>query len=215
MQKPFYKKPGGYTSGSGGYSGQPRPVFGQPGYVPFNRHNRTIINEGIRAFELRILGDNGENLGVMSRNEALAKAKSEGKDLILVSETANPQVAKIADYGKYSYLEDKKKKEKKHTSDGATETKVLRISISTGEGDLSVKAKQASEWLSEGHRIKLELQLKGRSNALDHNFLAERLKRILILLTENYKIAEPIKKSPGSMTMVLEKGAKRREVEVI
>lgn len=208
MQKPFFKKP------NGNYAGNNRPAFGQPGYVPFNRHNRTIINEGIRALELRILGDNNENLGVMTRQDALAKAKSEGKDLILVSETANPQVAKIADYGKYSYLEDKKKKEKKQNSDGATETKVLRISISTGEGDLSVKAKQASEWLAEGHRIKLELQLKGRSNALDNNFLSERLKRILILLTENYKIAEPIKKSPGSMTMVLEKGSKKREVEV-
>ena len=212
-QKPFYKKPTGSSGHSNNYqgnSGAPRPAFGQPGFVPFNRVKRTILNEGIKAFELRILGENNENLGVMSRNEALAKAKSENKDLILITETANPPVAKIADYGKYSYLEDKKKKEKKQT-DNSTETKVLRVSISTGEGDLTVKAKQASEWLAEGHRIKMELQIKGRSNALDFNFLKERLKRILILLTENYKIAEPVKKIPNGMTMVLEKGSKKRD----
>jgi translation initiation factor IF-3 len=147
----------------------------------------------------------------MSRNEALQRAKQEGKDLILITETAQPPVAKIADYGKYSYLEDKKKKQKHKSTDNATETKVLRVSISTGEGDLTVKAKQASEWLSEGHRIKIELQLKGRSNILDHNFLQERLQRILILLTVPYKVAEPVKKIPNGMTMVIEKGKKREE----
>lgn len=224
QKKPFFKstykgnsnnssrppfRPGGSTSGnSGGYQGNnaggPRPPF-------FNRYKRTILNEGIKAYELRILGENNENMGVMSRNDALAKAKSEGKDLILITETANPPVAKIMDYGQYSYLEDKKKKAKHQAGDNSTETKVLRVSISTGEGDLTVKAKQASVWLSEGHRIKMELQLKGRANILSHDFLQERLQRILILLTEPYKIAEPVKKIPNGMTMVIEKGKKARE----
>jgi translation initiation factor IF-3 len=159
---------------------------------------------------VRVLDEENHNLGVMSRNEALAKAKSEGKDLILITETAEPPVAKIMDYGKFSYNEDKKKKAKREEGDNATETKVLRVSISTGEGDLTVKAKQGSEWLAEGHRIKIELQLKGRANILQHDFLQERLQRILILLTEPYKIAEPVKKIPNGMTMVIEKG-KRRE----
>jgi translation initiation factor IF-3 len=189
-------------------SNQPRPG----GYKPFfNPHyKRTILNDAIKAFEVRVLDEENHNLGVMSRNEALAKAKSEGKDLILITETAEPPVAKIMDYGKFSYNEDKKKKAKREEGDNATETKVLRVSISTGEGDLTVKAKQGSEWLAEGHRIKIELQLKGRANILQHDFLQERLQRILILLTEPYKIAEPVKKIPNGMTMVIEKG-KRRE----
>lgn len=206
QKKPFFKSntnrgPGGYQGNS---SGAPRPQF-------FNRYKRTILNEGIKAYELRILGENNENMGVMSRGDALAKAKSEGKDLILITETANPPVAKIMDYGRFSYLEDKKKKQKHQAGDNSTETKVLRVSISTGEGDLTVKAKQASEWLSEGHRIKMELQLKGRANILSHDFLQERLQRILILLTEPYKVAEPVKKIPNGMTMVIEKGKKARE----
>ncbi len=213
MQKPFFKnrtnttyRPGGSPGGyQGNNTGGPRPSYFNP------RYKRTILNEGIKAYELRILGENNENLGVMSRGDALAKAKSEGKDLILITETANPPVAKIADYGKFSYLEDKKKKAKKEAGDNSTETKVLRVSISTGEGDLTVKAKQGSEWLAEGHRIKIELQLKGRANILTHDFLQERLQRILILLTEPYKIAEPVKKIPNAMTMVIEKGKKREQ----
>lgn len=165
---------------------------------------RTIMNENIRVHELRILGENNENFGVMTKEQALSKARSEGKDLILVAENAVPPVAKIIDYGKYAYLENKKNN-KKHMNDGATETKVLRMTVGIGEGDLTVKAKQASEWLREGHRVKLELKLKGRANAIEQDFLKERLQRVLILLTENYKTAEPIKKIPNGMTMVIEK----------
>lgn len=167
-------------------------------------NSRVIMNDGIRHNELRILGENNENFGVMSRNDALAKARSETKDLILVAENANPPVAKIIDYGKYAYLENKNNN-KKHMEDNATETKVLRMTVGIGEGDLTVKAKQASEWLHEGHRVKIELKLKGRANAIEQNFLKERLQRVLILLTENYKTAEPIKKIPNGMTMVIEK----------
>lgn len=162
------------------------------------------MNESIRANELRVLGENNENLGIMSHRDALAKAKSEGKDLILTAENAVPPVARIIDYGKFAYLENKKDN-KKRVSDNATETKVLRLTVGIGEGDLTNKAKQASEWLHEGHRVKIELKLKGRANAIEQDFLRERLQRVLILLTENYKTAEPIKKIPNGMTMVIEK----------
>jgi len=99
----------------------------------------------------------------------------------------------------------RKKTNKKHMEDNGTETKVLRMTVGIGEGDLTVKAKQASEWLHEGHRVKIELKLKGRANAIEADFLKERLQRVLILLTENYKTAEPIKKIPNGMTMVIEK----------
>lgn len=162
------------------------------------------MNDSIRAFELRVLGENNENLGVMTKQDALKLAREKGVDLILTAENAVPPVAKIIDYGKYAYLENKKTN-KKHMEDNGTETKVLRMTVGIGEGDLTVKAKQASEWLHEGHRVKIELKLKGRANAIEADFLKERLQRVLILLTENYKTAEPIKKIPNGMTMVIEK----------
>ncbi len=168
------------------------------------KNHRTIMNENIRAHELRVLGENNENLGVMDRNAALKIAKEKGVDLILTAENAVPPVAKIIDYGKFAYLENKKDNQKRN-NDNTTETKVLRLTVGIGEGDLTNKAKQASEWLHEGHRVKIELKLKGRANAIEHDFLKERLQRILILLTENYKTAEPIKKIPNGMTMVIEK----------
>jgi translation initiation factor IF-3 len=140
----------------------------------------------------------------MSKQDALKLAREKGVDLILTAENAVPPVAKIIDYGKYAYLENKKTN-KKHMEDNGTETKVLRMTVGIGEGDLTVKAKQASEWLHEGHRVKIELKLKGRANAIEADFLKERLQRVLILLTENYKTAEPIKKIPNGMTMVIEK----------
>ena len=172
--------------------------------MPPLKNHRTIMNDAIRAFELRVLGENNENLGIMKTNDALKMAKSQGVDLIITAENAVPPVAKIMDYGKFAYLENKKSN-KKRVEDNTTETKVLRMTVGIGEGDLTVKAKQASEWLHEGHRVKIELKLKGRANAIEHNFLKERLQRVLILLTENYKTAEPIKKIPNGMTMVIEK----------
>jgi len=162
------------------------------------------MNENIRAHELRVLGENNENLGVMDKNAALKIAKEKGVDLILTAENAVPPVAKIIDYGKFAYLENKKSNQKRN-NDNTTETKVLRLTVGIGEGDLTNKAKQASEWLHEGHRVKIELKLKGRANAIEQDFLKERLQRVLILLTENYKTAEPIKKIPNGMTMVIEK----------
>ena len=172
------------------------------------------MNDSIRAADLRILGPNNENWGVMTKVEALKKARELAVDLILVAENAVPPVAKIIDYGKYAYLENKKNNQKR-IDDNTTETKVLRMTVGIGEGDLTVKAKQASTWLSEGHRVKIELKLKGRANAIESNFLKERLQRVLILLTENYKMAEPIKKIPNGMTMVIEKSKGKKDAEPI
>ena len=113
------------------------------------RNHRTIMNDAIRAFELRVIGENNENLGIMSKSDALKIAREKGVDLIITAENAVPPVAKIIDYGKFAYLENKKDN-KKRVEDNSTETKVLRMTVGIGEGDLTVKAKQASEWLRRG-----------------------------------------------------------------
>lgn len=162
------------------------------------------INNQIRAKELRVIDSDGSNLDVISFDDAFKKAKEKELDLIEISPTARPPVAKIMDYGKFQYEQKKKLKETKakaHT----TETKTMQVKIGTGEHDLELKAKNASKWLKEGHRIKLDLFLAGRAKYMSQEFLKERLNRVLVLITEEYKIADGPKKSPKGLTVVLEK----------
>jgi|SRR3989344_3549998 len=165
---------------------------------------RVKINHQIKAPELRVITGEGENLGVISLTTALAEAQNRGMDLIEISPTAVPPVAKIMDYGKYVYSEKKKQKEAKANVQ-TTEVKTIQVKIGTGEHDLELKAKKVSEWLSEGNRVKIDLFLIGRSKYMDFNFLKERLERVLKLITVEYKIAQDAMKGPKGLTIYVEK----------
>jgi len=162
------------------------------------------INNQIQAPELRVLLDDGTNLGVISFKEALEKAREAGLDLILISPNANPPVAKIMDYGKFQYAENKKLKTAK-TKQHTVEVKNIQIKVGTGEHDLELKAKKASGWLKEGNRIKIDLFLPGRTKYMDIKFLKERIERVLKLITEEYKVADPAKKSLKGLSIVIER----------
>jgi len=170
---------------------------------------RTRINNQIRATELRVVDADGTNLGVIPTEDAIKKAEAQILDLIEVSPNAKPPVAKIMDYGKYQYELKKKQKEAK-AKVHITETKTVQVKIGTGEHDLGLKAKRVSGWLKEGHRIKLDLFLAGRAKYLKQDFLKERLKRILVLITEDFKIADGPKRSPKGLTVILEKDTKKK-----
>ncbi|MEZ4103183.1 MAG: translation initiation factor IF-3 [Candidatus Paceibacterota bacterium] len=165
----------------------------------------TRINNQIRSNEVRLLdGETGDNLGIVKTRDAINMAQERGLDLIEVSDKTNPPIAKIMDYGKFQYEQKKKAKEiksKAHT----TETKSLQIKVGTGEVDLEMKAKRASEWLREGHRIKVELYLVGRTKFTDNKFKQERLQRVLDLITEGFKISEPLKQSPRGVMVTIER----------
>jgi len=171
------------------------------------RKERIRINEQIRVRELRVLDDNGENLGVITYEEAIAKAREKGMDLIEISPNVRPPIAKIADYGKFQYDQKKKQKETKAKAH-VTETKTLQVKIGTSENDLSLKAKRTSEWLSEGHRVRINLFLVGRAKYTELDFKKERLDRILNLVSVDYKVAEAAKKSPKGLTIVIERARK-------
>lgn len=169
---------------------------------------RERINNQIRASELRVISSTGENIGVLPFKEALAMAEKEGLDLIEISPNAVPPIAKIMDFGKYQYEQSKKQKKAKQGAK-ASETKSIQIKIATGDNDLALKARKASEWLKEGHRIKVELFLSGRSKYMNDTFLKERLDRVLHLITENYKVAENYKKGPKGPTITIERDSKK------
>lgn len=162
------------------------------------------FNESIKAQELRVIGSEGENFGIMKLSDALSEAQKAGFDLIEISPNAKPPVAKIGDYGKFLY-EQKKKQKVAKTKTSTVEVKSIQVKIGTDENDLNIKAKKASEWLNDGHRVKINLFLPGRTKYMDRKFLEARLERLLKLLAEEYKIAEPPKKSPKGLTMIIEK----------
>jgi len=165
---------------------------------------RERINNQIRAIELRVLDSENKNLGVFPIKEALEMAERAGLDLIEIAPNATPPLAKIMDFGKYQYEANKKLKKVKAGAN-KTETKGIQIKIGTGDHDLELKAKTASKWLKEGHRVKVELFLSGRAKYMDEKFLRERLDRVLHLITENYKISDSYKKGPKGLTTTIEK----------
>lgn len=171
------------------------------------------INNAIRARELRVVGAKGENLGVLSLNDALKAADDAGLDLIEISPNAKPPVAKITDYGQYRY-ETKRKASEVKAKSHVTETKNVQVKIGTGEHDQQLKARRAAEWLSEGHRVKVDLFLWGRYKYMEPGFLKERLERFLKLIPIEYKIAEEMKKSPKGYSTTIEREGKAKFTRV-
>ncbi len=178
--------------------------------------DRISINKEIRARELRVIGAQGENLGILSFEAALAAAKQIGLDLIEISPSATPPVAKIMDYGKFEYERSKKEKAVKAKSK-VSETKEVQIKVGTGENDMLLKARKAAEWLAEGHRVRAELFLKGRYKGMEEAFLKDRLEKFLVRIPYAYKMAEPVTRSPKGFAGVIERdipAQQKREKEV-
>ena len=174
---------------------------------------RLNINNEIRARELRVIGAEGENLGVLPIEEALRKAKEAGQDLIEISPQAVPPVAKIADYGKFEYERSKKDKAVRAKSK-VSETKEVQIKVGTGEHDMLLKARKAAEWLADGHRVRAELFLKGRYKGMEEAFLKERLMKFLERIPYAYRIADPVVRSPKGFAGIIERDASAKQKPV-
>ena len=148
-----------------------------------------------------MIGSEGQNLGVLSLSEALRLANEAGLDLIEISPTAKPPVAKITDRGKYFYNEEKKRKQAaKKQKD--VEIKSVRIGIGTSLHDLELKARQADEFLAEGNKTKVDLALRGREKYLDKKFLEGRLERVLNIISRPFE-REEIKKGPRGLSLII------------
>ncbi len=172
------------------------------------------INQQIRAKEVRVIGSDGENIGVFPIEEAWKQAEMQGLDLIEIGPNATPPIVKIMEYGKYQYEQAKKQKKMKAGSK-PTETKSIQVKPGTGDHDLELKAKTASKWLAEGHRIKVELFLPGRSKYINEDFLKTRLQKILTLISEPHKVAEELKRNPKGFIVTIERDTKKKGVEEV
>lgn len=123
-----------------------------------------LINEKIVANEVRLVGENGEQLGIVSLNEALNLSKEKDLDLALISPNANPVVCKLMDYGKYRFDQIKKEKEARKKNK-AQEIKTIQLSLTIGDYDMNYRVKNAKNFLSEGNKVKVNILLKGRQQA--------------------------------------------------
>ncbi len=161
----------------------------------------TIMNDAIRANELRVLGDDGEQYGIISRDEALSIAEDKGLDLVLVSPQAKPPVAKIMDYGKHKYEQEKKKKEARKNQK-KIEVKEVKFSCKIADNDIAYKVKHAREFLEKGKHVKLRVFLRGREMA-NPEWGVEVLNRVWPMLEDVANLEYPPKQEGRYINMLV------------
>ena len=126
-----------------------------------SKNDDVILNEEIDFPQVRCVGDEGEQFGLMSSDEALKIADSKGLDLVLIAPDAKPPVCKIMDYGKFRYQQEKKQKEAKKKQK-QIEIKEIKLSVKIASNDINYKVKQAKEFLEENKHVRFRVFLRGR-----------------------------------------------------
>lgn len=166
-----------------------------------------LINEQIKDREIRVIGEDGEQLGIMSPREAMRLAEEAGVDLVKIAPTAKPPVCKIVDYGKYRYELARKEKEAKKKQK-VIDVKEIRLSPNIDTNDLNTKMNAARKFLSKGDKVKVTLRFRGREMAHMQNS-----KHILVEFGEKLSDVAIVEKEPKvegrSMTMFL---AEKRQI---
>lgn len=147
------------------------------------------VNDEIKAPELRVLSESGENLGVLSLEKALAAAKDANLDLVLITESAKPPVARVVSYDKFRY---QREKELKKQQQRVPESKRVQISPREGAHDLSFKLKRLEEFLQAGSKVEIQMTLRGREKGMK-DFAKGKLQDFLAKIETPYKMTQEIK----------------------
>ena len=160
-----------------------------------------MINEQIRDKEVRLIGEDGEQLGIVSSRDALKMAEEAGLDLVKIAPTAKPPVCKIVDYGKYKYEQVRKEKEAKKKQK-VIDIKEIRLSPNIDTNDLNTKVNNARKFLSKGNKVKVTLRFRGREMA--HVQQSKHILDDFAKLVEDLAVVEkPAKLEGRNMSMVL------------
>lgn len=165
--------------------------------------HRYKSNEYIKSPRLQVIDENGTMVGEMDTKEALALARERGYDLVEVSPVANPPVAKILDYSKMRYQEEKERKQQK-VKQKKVGIKGIRLSLRIGQHDMEVRAKQALKFFEEGHKVKIEMILRGREKG--HIDLAKKNVNEFIALLQAekpVKVETPVSVQGGRLSVIL------------
>ncbi len=161
------------------------------------------VNQAIRAPQVRLIGPNGENFGIVSREEALRRAQEADLDLVEVAPTAKPPVCRILDFGKFIYERQREERERQRSSRRTrTEVKELRLRPKTADRDRAIKVKRARGWLEKGMKVKIRVQFRGREITYPEVVL-EDLKEIAQELADVATVEKPPLLEGRSMIMIL------------
>jgi translation initiation factor IF-3 len=160
-----------------------------------------MVNDGIRAREVRLIGQNGDQLGIKSRQEALELATNVNLDLVMVAPTAKPPVCRIMDYGKFRFEQQKKDKENRKNQK-IISMKEVRLSPTIEEHDFNTKLRNAIKFLQSGDKVKASIRFKGR--AITHKEIGQRvLDRFSAACNEVATVESHPKMDGRSMFLVL------------
>jgi translation initiation factor IF-3 len=160
-----------------------------------------MVNEGIRAQKVRLIGQNGEQIGIKSRTEALTLASRVNLDLVMVAPNAKPPVCRIMDYGKYRYEQQKKDREARKKQK-VINIKEIRLSPSIEEHDFNTKMRNAKKFLTKGDKVKASVRFRGR--AITHSSLGRQVLEKLAEECADVSVIESRPKMEGrSMFLVL------------
>lgn len=160
-----------------------------------------MINEQIRDKEVRVIGENGEMIGIMSSRDAMKLAREADLDLVKIAPTAKPPVCKIVDYGKYRYEQSRKEKEARKKQK-IVELKEVRLSPNIEDNDLNTKISAARKFLEKGNKVKITLRFRGREMA--HMATSKHILDDFAKALEDCAVIEkPAKVEGRSMAMVL------------
>jgi translation initiation factor IF-3 len=159
------------------------------------------INHQIRASDVRVINEDGEQVGVMKLSQALTLAQENGLDVVEVSPMAKPPVVKLIDFAKFKYQQKKLEQQQKKKAK-KTEVKTIWISVRISEHDMQIKAKKVEEFLTDGDLVKIELRMRGREQAygeLGH----KQLQAFLGFVTVPYRTEIPIKRMGGTWSVTI------------
>lgn len=165
------------------------------------REPRTPINEDIRADQVRLIGADGEQVGIVDRDQALAHARGRNLDLVLIAADAEPPVCKVMDYGKHIF-EQKKVRKENLRKQKQTQVKEIKFRPGTDEGDYKIKMRKLTEFLEEGDKAKVTLRFRGRE-MLHQDLGMNLLERIKEDLGELSQVEAMPKMEGRQMIMVL------------
>jgi translation initiation factor IF-3 len=155
---------------------------------PPEHANRARCNDKIRVPQVRLIDQNGEQVGVVTIGDALSRAQAAGLDLVEVAAEAKPPVCRIQDYSKFLFEQQKKERQAKAHAH-RTELKEVRLTPVTGDGDLGIKVKHAREFLDEGHKVQLMVVFRGRQMA--HRELGlDIIKRFMVQVEDIAKLEQ-------------------------
>lgn len=158
-------------------------------------------NHDIRDREVRLIGSEGQQLGIVSSYEAQRLADDESLDLVKISPNATPPVCKIMDYSKYKYEQSKREKDLRKNQK-IVELKEIRLSMTIDIGDINTKAKIASKFLQDGNKVKVSIRMRGREQAYSKQGI-EVMNKFATTLGDNAKIDKPAVVEGRFITMIL------------